>query len=55
MDVCKVTPALYEDLIAFHSSDYIDFLKKLDDNDSSIVENENEYGIGNNFTVVLRN
>lgn len=49
MDVLKVIPSTYEDLIGFHSSAYIDFLKKLDDPDvcnSSILEDEEEYGIG---------
>lgn len=47
MQVLKVTPSTYEDLIGFHSSAYVDFLKKLDDSDSSILEDEEEYGIGN--------
>jgi len=46
MDVYKVKPASYEDLIGFHSSAYIDFLKKIDDINSSISEGEEEYGIG---------
>lgn len=45
MDVYKVKPSSYEDLIKFHSSAYIDFLQKLND-DSSIQDNEEEYGIG---------
>lgn len=46
MDVFKVKPSTYEDLISFHSSAFIDFLKKLDDSNSSILEAEDEYGIG---------
>lgn len=46
MDVFKVKPASYEDLNAFHSSAYIDFLKKVNDHDSSTLEGEDEYGIG---------
>lgn len=46
MNVFKVNPSTYEDLIEFHSSAYIDFLKKLNDKDSSIFENEEEYGLG---------
>lgn len=46
MDVFKVNPSTYEDLTRFHSSAYIDFLKELNDNNSSISENEEEYGIG---------
>lgn len=49
MDVFKVNPSSYEDLIGFHSSAYIDFLKKLDDCNSSILEDEDEYGIGINI------
>lgn len=45
MDVFKVNPSSYEDLIGFHSSAYVDFLKKLNDN-SSVSDNEDEYGIG---------
>jgi len=46
MDVIKVIPSSYEDLIEFHSSAYIDFLRKLNDNNSSILDDEDEYGIG---------
>jgi len=46
MDVFKVNPSSYEDLIEFHSSAYIDFLKKLNDNNSSVLDTEDEYGIG---------
>lgn len=46
MDVLKVIPSTYDDLIAFHSSAYIDFLQKLDDSNSSLLEDEEEYGIG---------
>jgi histone deacetylase 8 len=46
MDILNVIPSTYEDLIAFHSSAYIDFLQKLDDNNSSILEDEEEYGLG---------
>lgn len=46
MDVFKVNPSTYEDLIGFHSSAYIDFLQKLSDNNSSILDTEDEYGIG---------
>lgn len=45
MDVFKVKPSTYEDLIDFHSSAYIDFLKKLNDNQDS-KDDEDEYGIG---------
>jgi len=46
MDVFKVKPSSYEDIIGFHSSEYVDFLKKLNDNNSSISDIEDEYGIG---------
>lgn len=46
MDVYKVNPSSYEDLIKFHSSAYIDFLQKLNDKDSSILDTEEEHGIG---------
>jgi len=46
MDVFKVNPSSYEDLIEFHSSAYVDFLKKLNDNNSSVLDTEEEYGIG---------
>lgn len=46
MDVLKVNPSTYEDLIGFHSSAYVDFLKKLNDNNCSLSDIEDEYGIG---------
>lgn len=46
MEVLRVQPSTYEDLIEFHSSSYIDFLKNANDGNSSILEAENEYGIG---------
>jgi len=47
MDVFKVKPSSYEDLVQFHSSAYIDFLKNVNDsNISSVSEAEDEYGIG---------
>ncbi|XP_025421781.1 histone deacetylase 8-like isoform X1 [Sipha flava] len=52
MDILNVIPSTYEDLIAFHSSAYIDFLQKLDDNNSSILEDEEEYGLGYDCPVV---
>uniref|UniRef100_A0A2S2PC45 Histone deacetylase n=1 Tax=Schizaphis graminum TaxID=13262 RepID=A0A2S2PC45_SCHGA len=52
MDVFKVNPSSYEDLIGFHSSAYVDFLKKLNDNNSSFTDNEDEYGIGYDCPVV---
>lgn len=45
MDVFKVKPSSYEDLVEFHSSAYIDFLQSINDCDSSTLEAE-EYGIG---------
>jgi len=46
MDVFKVNPSSYEDLIGFHSSAYVDFLKKLNDNNSYLSDIEDEYGLG---------
>lgn len=46
MNVFKVNPSTYEDIIEFHSSAYIDFIMKLNDNDNTIRESEDEYGIG---------
>lgn len=46
MNVLKVNPSSYEDLIGFHSSSYVDFLQKINDNNSSILDAEDEYGIG---------
>lgn len=46
MDVFKVNPSSYEDLIGFHSSAYVDFLKNLNDNNSSLSDTEEAYGIG---------
>lgn len=46
MNVFQVEPASYDDLIQFHSSSYINYLKQLSDHESSSTELENEYGIG---------
>lgn len=45
MDMLKVKPSTYNDLTEFHSSAYIDYLKKLNDNPDS-KEDEAEFGIG---------
>ncbi|VVC34439.1 Histone deacetylase superfamily,Histone deacetylase,Histone deacetylase domain [Cinara cedri] len=45
MDVFKVKPSTYENLIDFHSSAYIDYLKNLNDKDDS-TDDGDEYGIG---------
>lgn len=54
MDVFKVNPASYEDLIGFHSSAYVDFLKKLNDNNTSVLDTEDEYGIGYKRKIILK-
>lgn len=46
MNVEKVKPLLYEELTQFHSSSYVDFLKRVNDNDDSTLEAENEFGLG---------
>lgn len=55
MDVFRVKLSSYDDLIEFHSSTYIDFLKNVNNGNSSILEAENEYGIGNYFKIILDN
>ncbi|XP_050529321.1 histone deacetylase 8-like [Daktulosphaira vitifoliae] len=46
MNVFKVEPVSYDDLIQFHSSSYINYFKQLNDHEYSLIETENEYGIG---------
>lgn len=55
MDVFKVKPATYEDLIGFHASSYIDFLKIINDSDSSGLVAEDDYGLGYYFQNILYN
>lgn len=42
-----MTPSSYEDLVQFHSSSYVDFLKNANDKEGSgSTLEEDEYGIG---------
>lgn len=53
MDVFSVKLSSYDDLNEFHSSAYIDFLKNVNDGNSSIIEMENEHGIGKYIKIIL--
>lgn len=53
MDVFRVKLSSYDDLIEFHSSAYIDFLKNANDGNSSLLEAENEHGIGKYIKIIL--
>lgn len=55
MDVFSVKLSSYDDLIEFHSSAYIDFLKNANDGNSSLLDAENEHGIGKYIKIILDN